>query len=145
MGAPGPVGGGRQRGSQVTETLCPRAAQSSGGRREGRCVRGDSFRVRGVDVLPHLEAGVRWGSQVGSRFCSRGPRLWLPGSGALGSPAPTPSSFRNSGLPSSCSRPTPHRSRTRLPCAPLLTTRHSSSASPSPPPKKTPVLSNSDP
>ena len=53
-GARGPAGGGRRRGWRVTKTLCSRAAQRSGGPQGEPCVGGDSFRVRGVDVLPRF-------------------------------------------------------------------------------------------
>lgn len=57
------------------------------------CGRGEfpgprSGRPASVYRPARLQAGVRWESQVGSRSCSPGPRLRIPGSRALSSPPP---------------------------------------------------------
>ena len=89
----------------------------------------------------HLEAGMRWGKTGGLEFCSLGPRLWLPGSGVLGSPPPCPILFPER-RPSFFLLPGPP-SHPSLPCTTLLPSGHASSASPSPLAKNT-VLLNSD-
>lgn len=89
----------------------------------------------------HLEAGMRWGKPGGLEFCSLGPRLWLPGSGALGSPPLYPILFPER-RPSVFLLPGPP-SHPSLPCTTLLPSGHAGSASLSPIAENT-VLLNSD-
>lgn len=100
---------------------------------------GYSFRVRGVDGLlwfiARLPRGrVRWKGKWLEVLLVR-TQAFNPGSGALCSPLPTPFSFRNPGLPSSCSSLHPYLRRAGIACARLLPSHHANGALPSSPPE----------
>ena len=149
-GARGPDGGRRRRGSPGIaglQDLRPLAAQSraaavgEGSVWEGILRAARNGRLASVCRPAHLEAGMRQGKPGGLEFCSLGPRLWLPGSGALGSLPPCPILFPEN-RPSIFLLPGPP-SHPSLPCSTLLPSGHASSTSPSPLAKNT-VLLNSD-
>lgn len=102
---------------------------------------GDSFRVRGVDVLPRFTA--RFAKRLGEVRKLSGPEVLLLGTQALEGrlwcssfSAPTPFSFRNPGFPSSCSTLPPSSTRTVF-FASLLPSHHNRSAFPFAPHQKT--------